>query len=608
MPLPPLHVVLLLTLAAPADPIDAPARTIPALHGPEGLAWIDDDRLLVAEYDSGTLRIITADDTSRLEHVVQGPAGLDACADGTAYVAESRAHRILRIPGDGTAPIAIGSHGDGPGRFRTPLDVDVHADRMVVADTGNDRIQVLDQSGAHLLTIGARGTAPGQFRRPSAVAQCADGRIVVADTGNHRIQVFAADGTLLEHWGGRGSHPGLFAEPSGVDVVGGVIRVTDRLNHRVQAFTPDGEFIHAWGMHALKPREGDGRIHYPTALAVSPDGTRMAIAEPFEERVQVFGPHDATRVDDRPTTPARQGVQSHFGPVVSLSDRLLLVWEPESQVVLVFDHDRSTPIRLTSLWSTGDGPESFGNLIAMEWDHDAGRLYMIDSATGQLHAWGIDLPPADEPRFDPDMGRLLSTRPLPAPIAGGRIIDAVRMPDGGWAMLDGADAVIHVLDAELQPKSRVPSGVEHPVALAHDPSDNTLLVLGRSNVTRLDRTGTVLRHFDLQQPERPAGLAVHPDHSILVTDTGTHAVHRFNADGTHLNTWGQQGTDHAMLWRPVGVAVDAEGDVFVLDHGNHRCQVFTPDGQWTMSFGAGRAYTPLNLPRDHPLKQLPQQP
>ena len=61
-----------------------------------------------------------------------------------------------------------------------------------------------------------------------------------------------------------------------------------------------------------------------------------------------------------------------------------------------------------------------------------------------------------------------------------------------------------------------------------------------------------------------------------------------------------------MLWRPAGVAVDTDGDIFILDHGNHRCQVFKPDGRWIMSFGAGRAYTPLTLQPGHPLKQRPK--
>ena len=600
------HVVLALALtAAPADQIDTPLRTIPMLDGPGGIAWIDNDSLLISENDTGLIRVDGPDGSRRLGPTLQGPAGLAVASDGTTYITESRAHRIAVIPPDGSTPTTFGEHGGEVGQFRMPLDIDVSDDRMVVADTGNDRIQIFDRAGTHLLTIGGRGTEPGQFRRPSSVALCPDGRIVVADTGNHRIQIFAADGSPRTHWGGRGSHPGLFAEPSGVDVLDDVIRVTDRLNHRVQAFTPDGDFLHAWGMHALRPREGDGRIHYPNAIAVAPDGLKMAIAEPFEERVQYFGPHDSTRVDERPSFPPRQGVQSHFGPVVSLDERLLLVWEPESQVVLVFDHARSTPIRLTSLWSTGEGPESFGNLVAMKWDSDAGRLHMIDSATGQVHEWDIELPPADAPRFDPDMGRLRSTRALPEPVASGRIVDAARTPDGTWFLLDASDDMVHVLDTQLLPLDAWPVPIEHPIAITLDPGDESLLVLGHDDVARLDHTGALRNRFQVEL-ERPGGITVHPDRSILITDTGTHAIHRFDPEGDPLDTWGTMGTDHSMLWRPAGIAADGDGDIFVLDHGNHRCQVFTPDGRWRMSFGAGRAYTPLTLPRDHPLKHKPR--
>ena len=122
-------------------------------------------------------------------------------------------------------------------------------------------------------TIGERGVPSPDSSATGRCAQCGrDGRIVVADTGNHRLQIFSPDGTPLEHWVAAAVTRDCLQNLRGVDVVDDVIRVTDRLNHRVQAFTPDGEFLHAWGMHALKPREGDGRIHYPTAIAISPDG------------------------------------------------------------------------------------------------------------------------------------------------------------------------------------------------------------------------------------------------------------------------------------------------------------------------------------------------
>jgi DNA-binding beta-propeller fold protein YncE len=599
------QLLLLSSASVIAAPIDTPHSTHSGLDGPAGVAWLNDGLLLVTEADTGTVQLAGPEGLHLLEFgELSRPSGLDVDAHGQIFIAETGRHQIVRFERDGTRRGRIGSHGGAPGQLRLPLDVDVRNDRVVIADTGNDRVQIFTPTGEHLLTIGRRGTEPGQFRRPSSVAQFADGRIAVADTDNHRIQLFAPDGSLLHHWGDRGSHPGLFAEPTGIEVDGDIIRVVDRLNHRIQSFTDDGTFLHAWGMHALRPREGDGRIHYPTALAVSRQG-QMAVAEQFEERVQIFEPHDVSRKDDRPVSPARGSVQSHFGPVVALDDRILIVWEPESQVVLVFDHARSTPIRLTSIWSSGTGVESFGRLSAIHWDHDAQRLHMLDAATGQMHEWAIDLPPAATPRFDPDMGRLLSTRPLPAAISADRIVDAVRADDGTWFMLDAADDTVHVLDESLEHRGSWPAPTEHPIAIALDPARDSVLILGHDDVHRTDADGTVLDTFALTDMQRPAAIAVSPDSSIHITDTGLHQVRHFDAAGTVLATLGRQGVDHAEFWRPAGIAADANGHIFVLDHGNHRCQIFTPQGQWRMSFGAGRAYTPQMLPLDHPLNAPP---
>ncbi len=53
------------------------------------------------------------------------------------------------------------------------------------------RVQVLRQSdGAHVRTIGSEGSGNGQFNSPfGGIAIDSDGRMVVADNGNHRVQV-----------------------------------------------------------------------------------------------------------------------------------------------------------------------------------------------------------------------------------------------------------------------------------------------------------------------------------------------------------------------------------------------------------------------------------
>ena len=62
---------------------------------------------------------------------------------------------------------------------------------MVVADIGNDRVQVFDREGRLVRTLGGtRGDGVGQMDHPNGVAVDGGGRIVVADWGNHRLVVF----------------------------------------------------------------------------------------------------------------------------------------------------------------------------------------------------------------------------------------------------------------------------------------------------------------------------------------------------------------------------------------------------------------------------------
>lgn len=59
---------------------------------------------------------------------------------------------------------------------------------VVVADTGNNRIQQFALDGTFKRAIGRAGTAVGQFDSPIGVAVNALGVLIVADAGNDRIQ------------------------------------------------------------------------------------------------------------------------------------------------------------------------------------------------------------------------------------------------------------------------------------------------------------------------------------------------------------------------------------------------------------------------------------
>ncbi|MFZ1474216.1 MAG: hypothetical protein WAV79_14940 [Anaerolineae bacterium] len=112
----------------------------------------------------------------------------------------------------GLATTAWGSHADtalAPGNFVYPsgLAPDQRG-RLFVLDTDNrerapyqsplygSRVQAFSESGQYVFTFGSFGSGQGQLASAQALIALSDGRVVVADTGNNRLQVFAPDDPL----------------------------------------------------------------------------------------------------------------------------------------------------------------------------------------------------------------------------------------------------------------------------------------------------------------------------------------------------------------------------------------------------------------------------
>lgn len=94
-----------------------------------------------------------------------------------------------------------------------------------------------------LFKIGIRGRADGDFNYPRGLASTVDSNILVADTKNHRIQILNQFGVLIRVFGKRGFKEGQFNEPTGVTELPNCdIAVADKNNRRVQVFSSKGEF------------------------------------------------------------------------------------------------------------------------------------------------------------------------------------------------------------------------------------------------------------------------------------------------------------------------------------------------------------------------------
>ena len=84
----------------------------------------------------------------------------------------------------------------------------------------------------------------------------------------------------------------------------------------------------------------------------------------------------------------------------------------------------------------------------------------------------------------------------------------------------------------------------------------------------------------------PTNVALSSAGEMYITDGyGNARVHKFDAAGRLLFSWGEPGSGAGQFHVPHGIAVDKEGIVYVADRENSRIQRFTPDGkflsEWT---------------------------
>jgi len=78
---------------------------------------------------------------------------------------------------------------------------------------------------------------------------------------------------------------------------------------------------------------------------------------------------------------------------------------------------------------------------------------------------------------------------------------------------------------------------------------------------------------------RPTGVAVSDAGHIFVSDGyGNCRIHRFDAGGTLLHSWGEPGGEPGHFRLPHDIALDSKGRLLVTDRENSRIQVFTQDG------------------------------
>jgi DNA-binding beta-propeller fold protein YncE len=169
-----------------------------------------------------------------------------------------------------------GGRGTDEGQFDSPSGIALDpSGNVLVADTGNGRIEKFSPTGTFVTSI-------GQFEAPNGIAIDRAGNIYVAEIGSkHRVQKLAPDGTFIAQWA-----PGLYG-PRRIGIgPDNSIYVVDSGNNRIVKFNPDGQVLARWGSEG----SGDGQFKGISSVTVDPGNNKVYVADPLNRRIQVFDP------------------------------------------------------------------------------------------------------------------------------------------------------------------------------------------------------------------------------------------------------------------------------------------------------------------------------
>jgi uncharacterized protein (TIGR03663 family) len=190
------------------------------LREPRGLAIDSSGTLAVADPTGGDVSFFLPDGTlleRRIPDPLAQPEGVAWTPEGVLVVADTWNHRILLY---NPAANAVRPLPEPEGGWYGPRAVAVAPDGAIaVSDTGNKRVVLLSMTeGGPLVSIlGGGGSGPGQLVEPVGLAWLDSQRLLVCDTGNRRLQVLDRSGhqvvqvNLPEAWSDFYSRPQALA-------------------------------------------------------------------------------------------------------------------------------------------------------------------------------------------------------------------------------------------------------------------------------------------------------------------------------------------------------------------------------------------------------------
>jgi DNA-binding beta-propeller fold protein YncE len=557
-------------------------------------------------------------------HASMYPSGVDVDGAGNVYVADTGDDTIERYAPDGFLVWKTGSRGPrAPGRFENPRDVAFLNGKVYVADTGYNRVQVLDAgtgdpldvwstrfgsimgisagvdgTGADVILVTENtahkvrvfttdgtlirsigdgpGSGAGQLNQPRDAATDADGNVYVADYKNSRVAVFGPGGRWIGAWGVNGTGPGQFKRPYGIDLDGdGDVYVADSNNyiHRFDwnATLEQATFVRAYG----SPGEGAGRFSMLRRVAVGSGSIpKVYGADLWTYKVEVFGAGGAHLQTIGGQPPATGAFNEPYGIAVDGS-RVFVVDMVNQRVQRFANGTFAFQLAWGERgWGEGNSGFNWPKGITLSTNGGAKSVWVADTKNNRVSEFWPDGTPTGR-KFG-KVGAAVGQLRWPFSVAafGTRLVVAdsnnnrVQLwnpagPTVDWTVTTAAGLAFG------RPKAVSVSG---GLAYVADTQNDRVVVLDAAD-------GSFVRAFGSADLAKADGVAVEPDTGdVWVSDSVRHRLVEFTSTGTWRQNFGGLGSTPGRFNRPYHLAIHRTGTgtslLFVVDSWNDRVQVF----------------------------------
>ncbi len=273
---------------------------------------------------AGTSNCGFSDGNNAVGQQVARPSGVAVDPSGNVYIADTDNHRIRKVDTSNAISTVAGQgfasfSGDGlpatAANINAPTGVFVSGTKIYIADTGNNRVRVVDTTNGNISTLAGTGLTlfsgdggpaiSATVAGPTGVAvDSLGGNVLIADRLDLRVRKVDTPGNISTiagsgqyKFGGDGSlatNAYLYYPSGAAPDSAGNLYVADAYNHRVRKVTPGG-IISTLAGTGVAGYSGDGgpavsaTLNTPTSVAADSAGN-IYVADSLNSRIRKITP------------------------------------------------------------------------------------------------------------------------------------------------------------------------------------------------------------------------------------------------------------------------------------------------------------------------------